>query len=224
MKEAQAILCRILVPLPPGYPTFQREVSLAHPDLRFRVVSITAVGADALGDVSISGDLVPEGLFEEVRRSVGVRQVELLSRSERSLLLRITLRMAPGLKGAVDLGIPLMVPYSFDNGVVRVVFSATPDKVRRYYDELKRFAPDAHIESIRREAISGPKSLLTPHQVEVFQKARTAGYWDVPRRTSLTRLAESLHVSKSTLSETLATIESRLLHDVGEEHLYSLPL
>lgn len=53
--------------------------------------------------------------------------------------------------------------------------------------------------------------LLTPRQMEVFEYALKNGYYDVPRRITLSELAEKLGVAKSTLSSQLQRIESGVM-------------
>ncbi|HTT25710.1 MAG TPA: helix-turn-helix domain-containing protein, partial [Thermoplasmata archaeon] len=53
--------------------------------------------------------------------------------------------------------------------------------------------------------------VLTPSQRTLLLQAVAAGYFDVPRRTSLTRLASRLAKSKSTVSEMLAIVEHKLV-------------
>jgi predicted DNA binding protein len=43
------------------------------------------------------------------------------------------------------------------------------------------------------------------------------GFWDVPRRTTLTDLSKQLGVSKSTLSAQIQRINNRVMHTFSEE-------
>jgi hypothetical protein len=52
---------------------------------------------------------------------------------------------------------------------------------------------------------------MTPRQQEILQRALAAGYFDVPRRISLTELAVRIGVATSTLSVTLAVIEKKIV-------------
>mgnify|MGYP006120311527 FL=1 len=59
--------------------------------------------------------------------------------------------------------------------------------------------------------------LLTPRQRLVFDAATQEGFYDVPRRISLTALATKLEVAKSTLSAQLQRIESTVMHAFADE-------
>lgn len=54
-------------------------------------------------------------------------------------------------------------------------------------------------------------SLLTPRQYEAVETALDHGYYDTPRRASLTDVAESMGIDKSTLSDLLHRAEERLV-------------
>lgn len=58
----------------------------------------------------------------------------------------------------------------------------------------------------------GAGGLLTERQEEVIGLAYQLGYFEFPKRISLTELAEHLGVAKSTLSEILRTGEAKVLH------------
>jgi len=57
---------------------------------------------------------------------------------------------------------------------------------------------------------------LTPRQLEIYQKAKKAGYYETPRRITLTQLAKQENLSKSTLSILLQKVHKKLL---GESNL-----
>ena len=59
--------------------------------------------------------------------------------------------------------------------------------------------------------------MLTSRQRVVFDSAMNEGYWDSPRRITLSALAELLNVSKSTLSVQLHKIEGVVLNSFADE-------
>ncbi|MDG1537534.1 MAG: helix-turn-helix domain-containing protein [Candidatus Poseidoniaceae archaeon] len=59
--------------------------------------------------------------------------------------------------------------------------------------------------------------MLTPRQRLVFDTATQEGFYDVPRRVTLTALAARLDVAKSTLSAQLQRIESTIMHAFADE-------
>lgn len=69
--------------------------------------------------------------------------------------------------------------------------------------------PQAELLSIRSAKTKG---MLTDRQEEVIGLAYRLGYFEFPKRISLTALAKKLGVAKSTLSEILRAGEAKVLH------------
>lgn len=57
---------------------------------------------------------------------------------------------------------------------------------------------------------------LTPRQREILKLALEMGYYEVPARTSLTRLAEVVGISKAAMSKILRRAEGRVLRSLME--------
>ncbi len=216
------LVCRMSLPLPEGYCCY-RDVSVSHPDLDFEVLGCMPVGPDQMvEDVRVKGTNVDGALLDELRKSWDVKSVEVVQSSGNSTVHRLTLATCPIIAIHQDLRLLPTFPFGVKDGIVTMLVTGTVEQVRSLFARLKEHLPGVTFAAIHRSCVDGRESLLTPRQVEVFQTAMAAGYWDVPRRTNMTLLAEVFHVSKSTLSETLANIESRLLHEVRDEHLSSL--
>lgn len=65
--------------------------------------------------------------------------------------------------------------------------------------------------------VSAAAGSLSPQQLEAFQSAVEAGYYQYPRKTDLAGLAKSLGVSKSTLREHLRVAEAKLMPSVSSQ-------
>ncbi len=85
-------------------------------------------------------------------------------------------------------------------------------KVRRLLDAMRSKVPDLTVESVRHDSAQG-REILTPRQEELFRRAMAEGYFEVPRRVTLTELAARLGMAVSSLSEALAIIEKKLLEE-----------
>jgi hypothetical protein len=59
--------------------------------------------------------------------------------------------------------------------------------------------------------------MLTPRQRLIFDSALNEGYWDTPRRITLSALAELLGLSKSTISVHLHKIEGIVLNSFADD-------
>lgn len=222
-SKEESLVCRMVLPLPEGYCCY-RDVSVHRPDVDFEVLGCMPLNPKLMvEDVRVRGTRVNGDLVEELRKSWDVKSVEVVKSSRTAVVHRLTLATCPIISIHQDLQLLPTFPFTVKNGTVTMLVTGSTEKVRTLFARLRERVPGTTFSSIRRTFVDGKESLLTPRQVEVFQAAMSAGYWDVPRRTNLTLLAQVFHVSKSTLSEILANIESRLLHEVGEEHLHPLP-
>ncbi len=67
--------------------------------------------------------------------------------------------------------------------------------------------------SVRFISISpiGHKDVLTTRQLAIVKKAYAEGYYDIPKRTSIQKLARKLRVSPSTLAEILQRGERKII-------------
>ncbi len=66
--------------------------------------------------------------------------------------------------------------------------------------------------------------LLTVRQREVFDMAVSEGYYDTPRRITLTNLAKKLNVSKSTLCEMVHLIEKHIIEEFADSIRHQSPM
>ncbi len=117
------------------------------------------------------------------------------------------------LKPLVTVGVIPHTPFEVRDGWVGWTISCSREKVR---DLLSGFDD----EGIPHQLVStrGVTSrLLTPRQRFVFDTAMQEGFYDVPRRITLTELAVVLGVAKSTLSAQLQRIESTVHHAFADD-------
>ncbi len=109
-----------------------------------------------------------------------------------------------------DTGTMPEYPVTIRNGVVDVTVTETRERVIELKQALEGMGAAVEIVSVRTTEESN--GLLTERQAEVVDLAIEEGYYEVPRRCSITRLAGLLDVSKSTVSGVLHRAESKLVH------------
>ena len=112
------------------------------------------------------------------------------------------------LRPLVDLGVVPRTPFEVQDGWVEWTVEGSKEQMRELMARFKADETTYRVLSTR----STNAKLLTPRQREVFEVASREGYWDVPRRISLTELATLLGVAKSTLSHQLQRIESSVFN------------
>ncbi len=222
--DERYVVCRLRIPLRKGQSYIQ-TVPEAYPDMLVEVLSYLPVDPDeVMMDLRLKGDVPMEEVLEKIRSSSEVRSLEVLGRGVQGVKLRVRSRFSnPSvIKTAIELKLLPDFPAYVKAGDVTTVVVSTAEAIRKLYRLMRERFPGTIIESIRSEGLDAVRGSLTPHQVEIFQTAISSGYWDVPRRANLSDLAATLHVSKSTLSETLATVENKLLHEMKDRFFRSV--
>ncbi len=151
------------------------------------------------------------GWSEEVRSLPGVEDVELLDAVEGSETFRVFFRGRTFLPLMRRLGLVRHFPFPIQNGVATWTLTGPEPKVRALLLSLEKATDGVRVVAVRHGPFAPGTSLLTPRQQEVLRRAMAEGYFDVPRRVSLTGLAAMLGIAISTLSVTLAVIEKKIL-------------
>ncbi len=117
------------------------------------------------------------------------------------------------LKPLLKVGVIPHTPFEVRDGWVDWTIACAQGKVRALIAGFDEERIPYRLLSTR-----GVSSLmLTPRQRQVFDAATQEGFYDVPRRISLTALAVKLDVAKSTLSAQLQRIESTVIHAFADE-------
>lgn len=185
--------------------------STSHPALRLEALNRTEVGPNiSVSDYWISGG-PPGGHAREIEQFRDVLRVESLAEVGDGCLYRITYRNPPILSLYRRLHLPVQFPLRIQGGFLTWEVVAR----RAEFDEVMRHArgADARLSvlSIRRRPLRSHLPLLTETQHKLLSNAMEAGYFAVPRGITLTDLARRLGRSKSSISESIAIIEKKLL-------------
>lgn len=101
-------------------------------------------------------------------------------------------------------------PIKIKKGNIHIEAITERLKVDKFLSELERHKIFYSIVSI---GYYRPSALLTERQEEILRYAYDKGYFEVPRKISLTKLSIELKISPSALSEMLRRINRRLTKD-----------
>ncbi len=208
------LVCRLRVPLPEA--AWISKFSMAHPDITVEILGHLMSGkGEATVGLSLRGEGA-EGMRGPMAAIPGVREVEVVEVRSGSTEYRVVHTTPSLLPNLADLHLMPRFPFLIREGQATWVIAASEDRIRELYARLKAKAPGVVIESLRHTHSQGDLGLLTPRQRTVFDRAMAEGYYEVPRRVTLTELASGLGVAKSTLSESLATIERKILKETAD--------
>ena len=196
---------RIEVRLPEGH--WAGDVTRSHPSAVLRIEEHMPL-QKGRGTARAS---CSEEIAETVSLHPGIEEVR--SFGKQSFVVDIIAGGGGFLKPLLKVGVIPQTPFEVRDGWVEWTISCAREKVR---DLLSSFDN----EEIPHRLVSTrglSNRLLTPRQRFVFDTAMQEGYYDVPRRITLTLLADVLDVAKSTLSAQLQRIESSIHHTFADE-------
>lgn len=174
----------------------------------------------------------PKKDIERIRKHPLVKKVEVITQSSNSALLVVTssyeamtykilhqtnvkMLESPVTRDGVDSEI-LLAPSHKEMSELIKLLSEDKDYADVKLKKKKNLEPDdsASLNVFRTTGffdLQSAKALLSPKQLEVFQKALDYGYYDVPKKISIEELAEKLGSSPSTVAEHLRKAESKMV-------------
>jgi hypothetical protein len=186
-------------------------LSAAYPSVRFQVLDRLEISPRRVL-FELRMPTVPTVSWStQLRRLPGVESVELIDATTTAEIYRVLFAGRTFVPLVKRWRLLRRFPFPVEGGVATWWIVGPEARVRRLLASLQRDKVAWSIDLIRRGLGPGVRGALTPRQREVLRKAVAAGYFDVPRRVSLTELAVRLGVASSTLSVTLAVIEKKIV-------------
>ncbi len=161
--------------------------------------------------LEVEGTDNPNSLVSELKALPDIKRVYIAERSPSKTLMMLILNTPLYCDISKNSNaFCVSCPYNSapsDGDVSWNLFVKEPKDISKVMDMLEFRGARAEItritDAFREEA-------LTARQKEIFSSAIRRGYFDFPRRTSLTELAKELSIKPSTLSEILRKAESKI--------------
>jgi predicted DNA binding protein len=160
-----------------------------------------------LATLSDSADEVKERLEQEPN----LVNVRILERSRTGVIFRVTYRrpiLVPILEAT---GLLPRYPFAVRAGHAYWEILGAQRESRRFVHMLETRMPGSKVRAVFSYHAYSEGTRFTPRQHAVLQKAIEHGYYDFPRRITLTNLAKSIGVDKGSLSVMLMRIEAQLV-------------
>jgi len=185
-----------------------------HPELALESTNLVALPCgDFLGEFEIHGS--SNDWTHEIGRSPDVFEVENLEKAPESGKYRVRFHRSITAALAAQNEIIIRFPTTSKNGILGAELIARPSQMRRLVEALAKEGKEPRLVSLRRDSLRSVPLLLTPIQRALFRQALVSGYFEVPRRITLTQLAEKVSRNKSSVSRTLAIVERKLAELAG---------
>lgn len=190
----------------PGGPA---TVSTNHPDDEFRILA-TRPTADGLQVVLEAQTSDSDAIIRHLDGETWLPTYEVLHVDERTILVEYSLDSLPSLyQSILSSGNLLQFPLELRDGLVVSEMVTSHAQLSKLKDAFESEGIHYEIDSVRQS--TDPTSLLTDRQRRFVTEAVEQGYYDTPRRCTLTELAAALDVSKSGTSEILHRAEERII-------------
>lgn len=183
-------------------------VSRSYPSATFSVLTAFADEESGVALVEVTTNDQTEVVADLVGREA-VTDVDVLHRDDDELLVRIETGEPLLLFPLRESGVPLSFPFAITDGAAAWELTAPNDRFAALGEQLEAFGIQFTVDSIK-QRIEFDR-LLTERQQQLLTAAVEHGYYDTPRTCSLTGLADSLGMAKSTVSETLHRAEERVV-------------
>ena len=198
-------LLRIKVRLPEGH--WSGDVSRLRPEAILRIEETMPL-SKGRGTAKLSSSI---DLAKELASHLGIEEVRDLG------VNRYEVDIAPKGGGYIkpirDTGVIPQSPFEVRDGWVDWTIECVAQKAFQLVQNLKDSDIPYQVVSTR----STNSRMLTSRQRTIFDAAMNEGYWESPRRITLTKLAGLLGVSKSTLSVQLHKIEGVVLNSYADK-------
>jgi hypothetical protein len=189
------------------------DVTRSHPEVSFRILAAHADGDTGVGLVEITGPDWKRAVAD-VRADETVTSCDTLQQYENTALVQFETTIPLLLFPIRDSGVPLTMPFTIEKGEAEWEITAPQQRLSELGTKLEEFGIPFTVNEISQRV--KPEQILTERQLDLIQSAIDAGYYDTPRRCSLTELAESVDLAKSTCSETLHRAEERIVKQFAE--------
>jgi hypothetical protein len=199
---------RLLVDLPDG--PWIADVSREFPDAGFRV--LTAVPGESAGFalVRVTARDV-DAVLSAMEAHAALASASVMAREDGAATVRLETDAPLLLTAAKRSGLPIEMPLDIEDGAATVEVTGEHERVAEMGRRLSDLGLRYEVERVRQRV--NPARLLTDRQRELLLAAVDLGYYDVPRRATLTEVAEHVGIAKSTCSETLQRIERTVVRE-----------
>ncbi len=184
------------------------KLTRAHPDANFRILAAFSDEDAGVGLAELTGD-DPATLLREMREFEDVTAIEGLKRTDEKVLVQFETTMPLLLLPARDSGVPLEMPFDITDGTAVWEVTAPSDRLSELGSQLEAFGISFSVDYVQQRLSND--ELLTDRQQRLVLTAIENGYYDTPRESSLTEVADESDIAKSTASETLHRAEEKII-------------
>ncbi len=191
-----------------------QQISTDYPESTFRVLAAVPGSESGFALVRIAGSSVPE-VIEDMNDHPQLTELTLAQWSDNEATVHFETTAPLLLFSSRESGMPIELPVEIQDGEAKIEVTGSRERLAELAEQLEHFGLQYRIEHVRERLHES--QLLSERQLEVVVAAVDEGYYDTPRRCSLTDLADHLDIAKSTCSETLHRAEEAIVKRFVED-------
>ena len=179
----------------------------------FKILDIHPAKGFSRGILAVTGKNELKKIAEFLSVLEGIAKVEILLDESDIKLLSFYFQHGPLGEIIVRTGVHIRPPLILEEGMISVNLIGTATSIQQLLNEIEEL-PDVSIEVTRRAQMKYiGKPQLTRIQEQILKAAIKLGYYDIPRKVRIEKLAVKLNRSPSTIAEHLRKAESRIIRD-----------
>jgi predicted DNA binding protein len=162
------------------------------------------------GLVTMKGeDAILDRVLEVIKEHRSVGGVEIKTRKKSFVSFIVDVVRCKACEMLIKSKAFMVFPVDIQKGRMKWLLITDDNRtIGKIYDQLTEAGYDVKIERV---ITFGGKRILTERQEEVIRVAFSSGYFDYPKRTGSSKLADRLGISVSTLSEIMRAAQRRIL-------------
>ena len=209
MVEDEVVELKFSFPIPSS--KWLSRFSFSYPSLQINMLSTLILSKNqgsALFQIKGGKKKVLDNFWNEFCEFYDADKYTLVYRDATSILISVLSSDSPWvLHTLIEAHFVLLFPIKIRNGSISIELIAPRHKIDLIFNNPAWKNVDISIEQIGQYC---PDSLLSERQLNVLHLALQHGFFDIPRKTSLSGLAGGLKISPSALSENLRRINKKL--------------
>lgn len=152
-----------------------------------------------------------DNIIEEMKSHPSLVKLDLFSKGPDYCLINVKTKDPYLLVSLIKSEVLLEYPIRVQNGWTIWKVISNREKISKLAEKLKEKGVIYKLKQISRYK---DKVSLTKRQTEVFDLALKLGYYEIPRKITLSELAKKIKISKSTLSEILRRITKKKISEI----------
>ncbi|ELY82912.1 helix-turn-helix domain-containing protein [Natrinema gari] len=184
------------------------SLSESHPETEFSVLGAWPTD-DKLRVLVETYTIALPSLEETLSAIPSLTDVEIRHSTDETTLFEVSTPTPPPHGAMANSGIVPSFPLHLENGWFVGELTASREQLSAFRDELE--AGEIEYQLVQISCMDGTGDVLTARQLEVVELAVEHGYYDSPRRCTLSDLANRLDVNKSVVSRILQRAERHII-------------